>query len=198
MDSFDTALKHPCTVVLSGAARVGKTYTLFDILRHSDQVFDTHFERIIICYSAWQNIYDEYKKHRPDTIFVNSTEEAEDYLDGSVNTFYAIDDAMLTFERDSEANTYITDFFCRRSSHTKTTVAILIQNLFVKSMRACLLQTCYLFLFNPIKDKTILQTLNKQFCPGKKGYVVEAMKIATEKNGHQYLLFDFTVDTPDK
>lgn len=198
MDTFDFRLKHPCTIAFCGASRVGKTHALVDMLLHADEVFDTKFDKIVIVFSVWQDILEELKARRPDTVFVQSTEEAEEHLDSGLETFYAIDDAMLEFERNPAANKYITDFFCRRSHHSKTTVAILIQNLFVKTMRPCLLQTCYLCIFNPIRDKIILQNLNKQFSPGSKGYIVAAMKIATETNGHQYLLFDFTVDTPDQ
>ena len=61
--------QHPFTCILSGPTMCGKTHLLKEILKNKHVLINPSPQRIIICYKAWQNFYQEFKRFVPDIEF---------------------------------------------------------------------------------------------------------------------------------
>ena len=55
--------KHPFTSMVAGPTSSGKTVIVSKIIKHIDSLVDKKIERIVYCYSLWQNEYDEILKN---------------------------------------------------------------------------------------------------------------------------------------
>ena len=52
---------HPFSCLITGATSSGKSVLLKEILKHNKVLITGAPERIILCYSAWQDNYDSIK-----------------------------------------------------------------------------------------------------------------------------------------
>ena len=71
--------QHPFTCILSGPTMCGKTHLLKEILKNKHVLISPTPQRIIICYKAWQNFYDEFKRLVPNS-FEDATKKPHGYL----------------------------------------------------------------------------------------------------------------------
>lgn len=170
-----------------------------DLIRNRLKIFSKPIVKVIYLYSHYQEIFKEHETPNSGVVFVQTVDEAEQQLASTTeNSLIIFDDQLLKIENDAQFNSYITDFWVRRSHHTNVTACLVTQNLYSKSLRTVFLNTVYLIAFNPIRDKSQLQYLNRQFQPSKPRYLLEAMKVCAQTTNHPYLLFDFSTSTPEK
>jgi len=58
---MDPTWKHPFTATISGPTSCGKTQWTLKFIKHINQMVSPFIERIVWCYSIYQDIFDEQK-----------------------------------------------------------------------------------------------------------------------------------------
>lgn len=113
------------------------------------------------------------------------------FKDEKLAKLILIDDLMAEFGKN--------DFFAKLttmfSHHRNCTVIWFVQNLFEKSLRTISLNCQYIILFDSVRDRTLLSTLNRQIFPSKPNFLIQAMQLAREKSSHPYLFIDLRAET---
>ena len=76
LDSF--CFQHPATVILAGPTRSGKTTLISKILEQSnDGLVAPPPDRIVYCYSEWQDAFDDIKMSRARSAHFNPSTKAK-------------------------------------------------------------------------------------------------------------------------
>ena len=179
--------KHPFTCLIAGPTGSGKSYFVFRLLKNIELI-DPIPERIVYCYVAWQEAFNEVK----DVEFLQGLPQL-DYFNPKQRTLLIVDDLM------SECDKNVTDIFTRGSHHLNISILYIVQNLFDKGKhhRTISLNAHYLIVFKSPRDNSQITHLGKQMFPKKLQVVSEAFYDATSKP-YGYLLFDFKQSTPEK
>ena len=185
------SIKCPASLLVAGPSGAGKTSLIAKIVQNCGAVFDNPISNIIIAHGRSQNIYDDIIRVSP--VPVRLIQGLPNNLIPPKNTFLIIDDLQ-----GSEFSRTIAEFFTMNSHHYKTTVAYLVQNLFLQTPhhRTASLNAHYIILFkNPRSGGQIL-SLAKQIAPSNSSFVVDAFKQSTE-HAHGYLMIDLKQKTDE-
>ena len=175
---------------------LGKSTLMFQMIKNRKSWINGDIKRIVFCYSYLsEDLLDIKRKEPNDVYLVDNLDDVDTYL--VRNTLLVLDD-QLTLLNNKIAAQKITDFFTKRAAHEHLSVCVLIQNLFIPSMRTISINTSYMIIMNCPKDKTIATTLAKQFSPHNTRYFLEAYKDACVNRLRGYLLLDFNQTTPEK
>ena len=57
--------KHPFTCIIAGPTKSGKTTLLKNLLINHEQMITHPIDRIVYCYSRWQEAFDDLQKSLP-------------------------------------------------------------------------------------------------------------------------------------
>ena len=90
-------LVHPLTCMVAEMTGSGKTVWVQSLLQQAQTVIDQPPERIIWCYSQWQNAYTQLLMMIPTIEFVKGIPESlenDTYLDVNIPNLIVIDDQM--------------------------------------------------------------------------------------------------------
>ena len=137
--------------MVAGMTGSGKTVWVQSLLQQAQTVIDQPPERIIWCYSQWQNAYTQLSMMIPTIEFVKGIPESlenDSYLDVNIRNLIVIDDQMIEAGKDNR----ILNLFTKGSHHRNLSVLYIVQNLFHegKGNRSISLNSHYLVLFkNP-------------------------------------------------
>ena len=185
------SIKCPASLLISGPSQSGKTTLIAKIVQHCRDVFDPPISNIIIAHSRSQNIYSHIIQTSP--VPVRLIQGLPNDLIPPPNTFLIIDDLQ-----GSEFSKTIADFFTKNSHHYETTVAYLVQNLFLQTPhhRTASLNSHYIILFKNPRDGSQIHHLAKQIAPSNPAFVVDAFKQSTEQ-AHGYLMIDLKQKTDE-
>jgi len=178
-----TTLVHPFTCMIAGPTKSGKTHLLMKILRDKKKLIFPNVEKIVYCYSQWQEDFDEFKS---DIEFYQGIFDTE-LFSSSTKNLIIFDDLMEECGNDKT----ILNLFTRGSHHKNISVILLTQNLFNKGKycRTISLNSHYLIIFNNPRDKSQINHLARQMYPTNSKFLIDAYDKAT-KNGHGYLFID--------
>ena len=184
---MDVRLKHAFTCTVAGPTNSGKTWFVFRLLKHAENMITPPPEKIVYCYGEFQPIFAEY----PSVEFHEGLPSV-DRFDGRQRVLLIIDDLM------NEADQSVCDLFTKLSHHRSVSVVFITQNLFHKNkfVRTMNLNTHYIVMFKNPRDASQVAVLARQMYPGKSRFVVEAFQDATKKP-HGYLLIDLRPETDD-
>jgi hypothetical protein len=187
-DSF--VFQHPFTCVIAGPTGCGKTHLLLKILDKSNDLINLKPERIIYCYSIWQEAFDKFK----DKVeFHKGIFDFEEVNCNMVNLM--IFDDLMT-ESD---NMTIQNLFTRGSHHLNISVFLLTQNLFNKGKftRTINLNSQYTIIFDNPRDRSQISHLARQMFPHNSKFLVEAYNdVMRSQRG--YLFLDNKNTTPEE
>ena len=155
--------EHPFTCMVAGMTGSGKTVWVQSLLQKAQAVIDQAPERIIWCYSQWQNAYTQLLMMIPTTEFVKGIPESlenDSYLDVNKRNLIVIDDQMIEAGKDNR----IVNLFTKGSHHRNLSVIYIVQNLFHqgKGNRSISLNSHYLVLFKNPRDKLQILTRSSQ------------------------------------
>ena len=191
-------LVHPFTCMVAGMTDSGKTVWVQSLLQQAQTVIDQPPERIIWCYSQWQNAYTQLLMMIPTIEFVKGIPESlenDTYLDVNIRNLIVIDDQMIEAGKDNR----IVNLFTKGSHHRNLSVIYIVQNLFHqgKGNRSISLNSHYLVLFKNPRDKLQILTLAKQMYPSETAWFIKEYEEAVRRP-YGYLFVDLRPTTPDR
>ena len=182
--------QHPFTCVIAGPTGCGKTHLLLQILEKSNELINPKPERIIYCYSIWQDAFDKLKEKVEFHKGIFDFEE----VDCTTVNLIIFDDLMA--ESD---NISIQNLFTKGSHHLNTSVFLLTQNLFNKGKfsRTINLNSQYTIIFDNPRDRSQIRYLARQMFPHNSKFLVEAYNDVI-KCQRGYLFLDNKNTTPEE
>jgi len=189
------------THLVVGPSGCGKTFRTCDILRLKDQIIEggSEIKNVVLCYAAWQPIYDKMSEEKTVTKFVGKKPSSEEFVKlvaeyrdrgGSI---VVIDDFMSQIDQD------LVDIVTVQSRHYNTSTFILFQSLFPsnKLARQISLNVKYLHIHKNPRENAQIQTLARQLSPKNSKWIVEAYHEITQQP-HQCMLIDLTQQREEK
>ena len=206
LDSF--YFTHPATILLCGPTKSGKTTLLSKILLNSDRgLVRPPPHRIVYCYSAWQDAFEEIQMSRASPTNLNFPSNAATLefrqglpdltdFDSKKNNILILDDLMT--EAGKDAN--VLKIFTIDSHHNNITVFFLTQNIFPQEnySRTISLNCQYMLLTNNPRDRNQLVQLAKQIFPGQTKFFAEAYNDAVTLKRYGYLLLALDQNTEEE
>ena len=160
VDAEDLKLKHPCTVLVAGPRRSGKSEFTKKLILQSDKLFDKKIEKFIWYYQGVVQP-ELYSSLSGRVHFIQGLPDynIEENFPGDTRILLVFDDLM--YEASSRAD--IKALFTR-GRHRNLSVIFLTQNLFHqgKHSREMSLNSDYLVLFKNPRDASIVTNLARQ------------------------------------
>jgi hypothetical protein len=151
--------------------------------------------KIIIAYGIWQPKFKEFKRQFPDTIFVPTLEELQQYL--SPNCIILIDDFMTTISFDRKCNRFVTDLMTKLSHHMNLGVILTTQVAFPDRFKAISMNCNFQMFFSMRRDPTYSLWVGRQFRPDEPKIIFNALRKATKNNPYGCVVLDLTPETPE-
>lgn len=196
---YDIRFRHPCTILLCGGSKSGKTTWVRECLRNANTLFTTPPTHVLYYYAAWQELYDsmtqenlvqEWRNECPQKEYI---QELGDKLKGKGGALLVIIDDLLT-----QMNKDMTDLFQVVSHHSKATVIFLSQSLFFNNnnFREMKSSTNYVVLFKNTSDKKQIKTFLSRVSDNPNALLKVYNKVT--KKPYTYLLIDQHQETPDE
>ena len=185
-------LKHPATVLVSGATGSGKTTLVKRLLDNSDQMFTPAMERpikVVWVYGASQ----EFQPSTNENVSIEYTEQLPDAYDEI--DILVLDDLQNTLSGSKKLG----DIYTKYSHHKQMTVIYIVQNIFNNGaqMRNISLNSHYIVLSKNRRDLQQVKTLGIQLY-GEASFFSDAYKKAVLDRDFGYLLIDLTPTTEEK
>ena len=184
ISNIDLMFKHPFCMTVAGPSQSGKTHFVTNLLQNLKNLINPIPEKIIYCYSAWQDKFD---------LLVNEIENIEfkkglDDLDNIENSLVILDDLMTECVNDEE----VVKLFTVGSHHQNASVIFLTQNIYEKGKyaRAINLNSHYLVIFKNLRDQTQIMHLGRQLYPRNSCFFNEVFNDAINSQAFGYLIID--------
>lgn len=186
---------HPFNCLIAGPTQSGKTSFIDQIIKNRQILIHPSPDRIIYCYSKWQEKYVEMKT-TDFTIEFHKGIYNLDEINPNINNLIIFDDLA----KECENNPAILDLFVAGSHHQNISTFFICPNLFSdgKYFRTMSLNSHYLVLLKNPRDKTQISVLARQIYPNKSKFMIEAFQDAVENKIFGYLLLDFKQTTLEK
>ena len=182
-----------CTsIAVTGATCSGKTFWVYRLLRHKDEMFENPPEKVLYCYGIYQPLFGEMEKELPFITFhqgLPSTADIEELSNLNSCNLICLDDLMESVTSSSEMET----LFVKGMHHRHLSILFLNQNLYCqgKHSRTISLNTHILVLMKNPRDQSQIQYLARQAFTGKSKFLLEAFKDATSQP-YGFLVLDFS------
>lgn len=199
--SYNLRFIRGATHLVVGPSGCGKTYRTCDILRWKDHLIEDgeNIKNVVMCYAAWQPIYDELQRAKVITKFVKKKPSSDEFVKLVENysqkggSIVVIDDFMSQIDED------LVDIVTVQSRHYNTTTFILFQSLFPsnKLARQISLNVKYIHVHKNPRENAQILTLARQLSPKNSKWIVAAYHEVT-KEPHQCLLMDLTQQREEK
>lgn len=197
---FDLRFKNPCSFILAGSTKSGKTTFTLKLLRNIETLFQDSRckQNVVYFYKKWQDAFDSFQKENIVGQWENVLPTEDRVNELTIRYKNKGGSVLIIDDFAQELTVDIVKLFTVLSHHTNSVVILLTQNIFPKKnlFRDISLNSTYIVLFKNPRDKSQISNFAKQFAPGKNGYIVEAFREAT-KRAYSYLLFDFEQNTPE-
>ena len=186
--------QHPFRCYISGPSCCGKTELLQKILLNYTSLINKPIDRIVFCYSVWQEKYD-LLKYLP--IEFNKGLKKSEEFDPQMNNLLILDDLMQSCKDSMD----IFNLFSVDSHHRNISVFLVSQNIYTKGKctRDLNLNSSYIILFKNLRDQTQINVLARQMFPGKAKEFLKIIEDANlSDNGYGYVFLDLNPNTsPD-
>ena len=184
--------RHPCTIVVAGPSKCGKTCLVKSILEHD--YIQPSPEKVYWFFSEWQDMYKELKDVGLVTDFFKGLDG--DKIDRLTETDREVPKLLILDDLQDETadNTLVADLFRRGSHHRNLSVIFITQNIFFqgKKARNIAVNGNYYIIFKNPADQRQIQDFASRI--GNREFILNSFEEATcEPHGH--LIFDFTQET---
>ena len=180
-------LVHPFTCMVAGMTGSGKTVWVQSLLQQAQTVIDQAPERIIWCYSQWQNAYTQLLMMIPTIEFVKGNLESlenDSYLDVNKRNLILIDDQMIEAGKDNR----IVNLFTKRIASPKSERYLHR----AKSVPSRQRQPKH-----QLEQSLQILTLTKQMYPRETAWFIKEYEEAVRRP-YGYLFVDLRPTTPDR
>lgn len=187
--------------LLVGPSSCGKSYRVRDILRSKSEIIEggDKIKNVVICYAAWQPVYQQLKDEGIATKFVNKKPSAQEFVDlvkeykNSGGSICVLDDFMTEIDSD------LVEIICVQSRHNLCSTFLLFQSLFPanKLARQISLNVKYMHCFKNPRENAQIKTLARQISPSDSSWIVDMFQAVTSKP-YQCLLIDLTQQCDEK
>ena len=120
----------PTTIMVCGPSGSGKTFLTKRIIDNEEGMFTSPCSKIIICFEAWQPMFDQLKHEKSGIIFhqgLPTGERFEEWGEIDGHKLIVIDDCMA----EGVDSPQLMKMFCISSHHKNMSVIFLIQNFFL-------------------------------------------------------------------
>ena len=177
------------------ASGIGKTSLLCKILEDNKRVFKVPPKNIHIFFSEEQPAYT-YIQEKSDVPVYLHTEQPSPHSTFERGSLIIFDD----YQQDQSALKVINTYFTKKAHHHNLSVVFICQNLYDpqnKIIRSINLNSTALILFNNIRDRGVINTLNTQL-GYRAGYLKDVISDLMQKSSRNYLFIDLHPDTQDK
>jgi hypothetical protein len=188
----DISLHHPFTCMVSGPTKAGKTVWTKRFVQHAKELMDPPPERIIWCYSEYQ---DGYNTLGPDVELMEGIPELQTLKQCPKRKLLILDDFMA--ELSDKKNSSLVQLFSCGSHHWNCSCIYIVRNLF-HGGRMARVNAHYIVLMKNPSDQLQAMTLAKQIYPGKHKFFLEAYKDACTSKPYGYLLVDVSPQSHDE
>lgn len=179
-------LKVPSNTIIAAPTGSGKTSLCIELIRHRNYIFESKFEKIILCYSIMQDSYKmlqgenvEFFQGVPD---VGNLEEWS-LKDGGKHVLCIFDDlanVMLT-----KSNIAFTEaLFEKYGHHFLISNLFITQNIFNKSMRHISLNSHYFIILKYVRDLNQVNYLARQIFPDQSKSFMNAYNDAIQSSSN--------------
>jgi hypothetical protein len=177
---------------MDGPSGCGKTALVSKILLNSEILFDKKVDRIVFCYSVWQQAYELFKLLPIHVEFVVGLNENFNFSPNKTNIL--ILDDLFASAKDSSS---IQNLFAVESHHKNISVFLIAHNVFTKGIysRDLSLNSSNLILFRNPRDSIQINVLARQIFPNKSKAFLEIFEDATKDVPHGYIFLDFKQST---
>ena len=197
-DTFveEAVFKHPFTCLVTGPSKSGKSTLLNSILQMNQILIDKNIDKIVYCYSRWQEAYKtDLLNVYPKIEFKFGLPEIDEF-DSDKNNLIIMDDLMHEAGNDKS----IYNLFTIDSHHRNISVFFLTQNIFPKekNSRTISLNCNYIIILNNPRDKAQVTYLGRQIFPENFKYFLEAYQDAVGSVQYGHLLVDLSQTTDNK
>ena len=182
----DARLKHPTSIILSGASNCGKSFLTFKIISLRKTLFNPPIQHVTYFYTVYQKIFDDYAH---DVAFIS---RLEDFIPSGENTLLILDDCLDILSEK------IASYFTRGRHYNVTTI-FQTQNIFHKSphMRTITANCQNFIIFKSPKAYFQLSHLIRQIYTRDKGRSVLASFEDSTKQPFSYFWIDLAPQTPE-
>ena len=195
-DSVVLPFQSPCSILIVGSTKSGKTMLTFRIIKQCGAMFSVPPVKIVYCYSVYQELFDTMEREIKNITFhegLPNSEQVDMWSEKKEPMLLILDDLMASAVNNAE----VLNLFTIKCHHANINVIMLTQNLYHspgKYMRTISLNSSYIIVLKNKRDSLQINTLGKQILPGQVKYFMSAYEKATEqKDG--YLLIDLCPHT---
>jgi septin family protein len=192
LDEKEMVFNLPFTTMVVGPSGCGKTALVSKILLNSESLFDKKIDRVVFCYSVWQQAYELFKLLPINVEFVVGLNENFNFSPTKTNIL--IIDHLFSSAKDSSN---IQNLFAVESHHRNISVFLIAHNVFTKGIysRDLSLNSSNLILFRNPRDSIQINVLARQIFPNKSKAFLEIFDDATKDVPHGYIFLDFKQST---
>jgi hypothetical protein len=179
---------HPCTIILGGPSKSGKSTFVQNLLDEKDALFDKKISEVLYCLPVGQPNELETGVHIK---FHEGIPDVEMFAD-KIPRLVILDDLL------GESNKNLIELFTRGSHHFNISLVFITQNIFNqgKGQRDISLNAHFIVCFKNPRDKNQILNLSRQVFPENTKFVQESYQDATSKP-YGYLLMDLTQTQDD-
>lgn len=186
--------------ITAGASGVGKTWFIYQLLKHKDVMFgDQPPTKIRYYYGIYQDLFDDMKRDIEGISFqegLPTEDELLEFCNPPNHVLIMIDDLMSSACKSD----LVEKIFTRISHHRNCSCFYILQNAFVqgKNQVTINLNAKYLEIFRSPRSLLQLAYLNNQIFPHKPNLLIDAYNDVMENNKYGYIIIDITAHCPDE
>lgn len=180
-------IKSPSSILLCSPSNSGKTSLFLELIKFRDWIFENKFEKVILCYTMYQDAYKELENDKQIIFFegIPTYEHLQEWSLKSENKHVLLVwDDLLHIMLSKKYRSFIEEVFEKYIHHLNYCSLVISQNCFYKNMRHISLNTQYFFLLNYVRDKNQVLHLGRQIFPQTKDFL-KIYDDAMKESGNQ-------------
>lgn len=174
----------PATFLVAGMSGCGKS-TLIRRLLENPTSFDQGFDKVLLCYGVYQELYTEMERTIPGLVLhegLPSQDTLDNFTDIRQHRICIIDD----LSHEALNSQLVQLMFTRFSHHANLSTVLISQNIFEQGTKKSTItaNVGYVILLKSPRAACQLGILSSQIYPGQKEGVLAAYKDAVQNYGY--------------
>ena len=198
-----TQFELPKNILVTGSSQAGKTFFVKNLLLHHEEMFKPQVNKIIYCFTIWQDKYEELESSLGDLIEFRTDIPTKDELvqiwqDTKGETLLVLDDKMTSLEDNAQGKAVV-ETVCVLCHHCHISCVITLQNMYhaSKAVREIGLNSQYICLFRNNRSARQIKMLASQTMPTQIPYFMASYDLAIAQN-YGYLVVDLSANIDNR